>query len=74
MEKQRRQEDARPICKERNMELLAPAGSYEQAVAAIASGCDALYGGMAQWNARNRAKILHRNSESRCLIGAGAPM
>lgn len=56
------------------MELLAPAGSYEQAVAAIASGCDALYGGMAQWNARNRAKILHRNSESRCLIGAGAPM
>lgn len=38
------------------MELLAPAGSYEQAVAAIASGCDALYGGMAQWNARNRAK------------------
>ena len=38
------------------MELLSPTGSYEQAVAAIASGCDALYGGMAQWNARNRAK------------------
>lgn len=38
------------------MELLAPAGSYEQAIAAIVSKCDALYGGMARWNARNRAK------------------
>ena len=38
------------------MELLAPAGSVEQANLAIKSGCDALYGGLNKWNARNRAE------------------
>ena len=37
------------------MELLAPAGSYEQALVSIRSGCDALYGGLKKWSARNRA-------------------
>lgn len=37
------------------MELLSPAGSMEQAEAAISVGCDALYGGLKQWSARNRA-------------------
>lgn len=37
------------------MEILAPAGSMEQALAAIDGGCDALYGGLKAWNARKRA-------------------
>ncbi|MDR0550794.1 MAG: U32 family peptidase [Spirochaetaceae bacterium] len=37
------------------MELLAPAGSMQQAMAGIESGADALYGGLKEWNARNRA-------------------
>lgn len=40
------------------MELLAPAGSLEQAYMAIENGCDALYGGLKNWNARKRAKNL----------------
>lgn len=38
------------------MEILAPAGSLNQAWAAIKSGCDALYGGLKEWSARNRAE------------------
>ena len=38
------------------MELLAPAGSIEQAISSVKSGCDAIYGGLNEWNARNRAK------------------
>lgn len=37
------------------MEILAPAGNISQAMAAIEAGCDALYGGLKEWNARNRA-------------------
>lgn len=37
------------------MELLAPAGSFEQAKISIESGCNALYGGLKKWSARNRA-------------------
>ena len=37
------------------MEILAPAGSMAQALAAINGGCDALYGGLKAWNARKRA-------------------
>ena len=37
------------------MEILAPAGNINQAIAAMNSGCDALYGGLKEWNARNRA-------------------
>ena len=38
------------------MELLAPAGNYQQAVSCIEAGADALYGGLFKWNARNRAE------------------
>lgn len=38
------------------MELLAPAGNLEQAKAAIYAGSNALYGGLKQWSARNRAQ------------------
>lgn len=37
------------------MEILAPAGSLQQAIDAIDAGCDAVYGGLKRWNARNRA-------------------
>lgn len=37
------------------MEILAPAGNIVQARFAVEAGCDALYGGPKQWNARNRA-------------------
>ena len=37
------------------MELLAPAGSYEQAVSCLEAGANALYGGLTKWNARTRA-------------------
>lgn len=36
-------------------EILAPAGGIKQARAAIEAGCDALYGGLRKWSARNRA-------------------
>lgn len=38
------------------MELLAPAGNLRQAYTAIDSGCNALYGGIKDWSARNRAE------------------
>ena len=38
------------------MEILAPAGSMQQANAAIEAGCDAIYGGLEKWSARNRAE------------------
>lgn len=37
------------------LELLAPAGNMNQACHSIESGCDAVYGGLANWNARMRA-------------------
>ena len=37
------------------LELLAPAGNMSQAIYSIDSGCDAIYGGLANWNARMRA-------------------
>ena len=39
-------------------ELLAPAGSMESAMAAVAGGADALYFGGEQFSARARAKNL----------------
>ncbi len=39
----------------RSLELLAPAGSLEQALLSVEAGCDAVYGGLANWNARMRA-------------------
>ncbi|MBI5014755.1 MAG: U32 family peptidase [Deltaproteobacteria bacterium] len=36
-------------------ELLAPAGSWESALAALEAGADALYLGLPEWSARNRA-------------------
>lgn len=44
------------LCKgEFILEILAPAGNINQAIAAMNSGCDALYGGLKEWGARNRA-------------------
>lgn len=37
------------------MELLAPAGDMKQALKSIEAGCDAIYGGLKGWNARQRA-------------------
>lgn len=39
----------------RKTEILAPAGGLEQARAALAEHCDAIYGGLKKWGARNRA-------------------
>lgn len=49
------------------MELLAPAGSYEQAMVSIRSGCDALYGGLKVWSARNRAVNLSAEEYRRLM-------
>ena len=38
------------------MEILAPAGNKKQLIASIDGGCDAVYGGVKYWNARNRAQ------------------
>lgn len=38
------------------IELLAPAGSMEQAMKCIEAGCNAIYGGLKSWNARMNAK------------------
>lgn len=38
------------------MELVAPAGSWDGMVACIESGADAVYLGLKDWNARNRAE------------------
>lgn len=37
------------------MEILSPAGNYEQGIAAIHAGANAVYGGLKKWNARTRA-------------------
>ena len=37
------------------MEILSPAGNYEQGIAAIRAGANAVYGGLKKWNARTRA-------------------
>lgn len=52
---------------EKKIELLAPAGSMEQGQSSIASGCDAIYGGLREWNARSRAKNLSEK-EYRTLL------
>ncbi|HYF82453.1 MAG TPA: peptidase U32 family protein [Clostridia bacterium] len=38
------------------MEVLSPAGDMNQLIAGVKAGCDAVYGGLKLWNARNRAK------------------
>lgn len=38
-----------------DVEILSPAGNFKQAEMAIYGGCDAVYGGLKNWNARNRA-------------------
>lgn len=50
-----------------NIEILAPAGSPEQGYMAIASGCDALYGGLKFGNARKRAKNFTEEEYQRIL-------
>ena len=47
--------------KKRSLELLAPAGNMDQACCSIESGCDAIYGGLENWNARMRAKNFSLN-------------
>lgn len=51
----------------RKCEILAPAGGIEQARAAIEAGCDALYGGLKKWSARNRAANFTLEEYSRIL-------
>lgn len=41
--------------KKKILELLAPAGNMSQAIQSIKAGCDAIYGGLSNWNARMRA-------------------
>ena len=38
------------------LEILAPAGSWDQLKVAVGAGCDTVYGGLEKWNARGRAK------------------
>ena len=47
------------------MEILAPAGNWEQVMAGVTGGCNAIYGGLKSWNARNRANnfTLHEYIE-----------
>ena len=49
------------------MELLAPAGGFEQAIISIEAGCDALYGGLENWSARNRARNLSLNEYDKLM-------
>lgn len=48
------------------MELLAPAGGFQQALVSIKNGCDALYGGLKKWSARSRA--LNLSNEEYCEL------
>lgn len=48
-------------------EILAPAGGPEQARAVIAAGCDAIYGGLKYWSARNRAANFTLDEYSQIL-------
>ena len=48
------------------MEILAPAGSFEQALVSIENGCNALYGGLKKWSARSRA--INLSDEEYCKL------
>ena len=43
------------MTKKRDVEILAPAGSTEQLIAAVNNGCDSVYLGLASFNARMKA-------------------
>jgi putative protease len=45
------------MSKQRKIELMAPAGSYEAMMAAIHAGCDSVYFGVEQFNMRARATM-----------------
>src|SRR5690606_20109298 len=45
-----------PVCSQTRPELLAPAGDWECARAAVENGADAIYFGLERFNARMRAK------------------
>ena len=49
------------------MELLAPAGNLETAVAALAAGADAVYLGLGKFNARSRAENFQYRDLARVL-------
>ena len=49
------------------MELLAPAGNMNQAIQSIKSGCDAIYGGLSNWNARISAENFSLDEYRRLL-------
>ncbi|MBR2356749.1 MAG: U32 family peptidase [Lentisphaeria bacterium] len=51
----------------RKMELLAPAGNLETAVAAFRAGADAVYLGLGKFNARNRAENFDQKSLAKLL-------
>ena len=51
----------------RKMELLAPAGNLETAVAALQAGADAVYLGLGKFNARNRAENFKPHDLARLL-------
>ena len=53
--------------KHRRMELLAPAGNLETAVAALAAGADAVYLGLGKFNARSRAENFQYRDLARLL-------
>ena len=44
-----------PNCAEKTYEILAPAGSEEQLTAAVNNGCDSVYLGLDNFNARMKA-------------------
>ena len=48
----------------KQVEILAPAGSYESMVAAIAAGADAVYIGGSRFGARAYAENLGRGSDA----------
>ncbi|NLW29151.1 MAG: hypothetical protein GXY98_04530, partial [Erysipelothrix sp.] len=49
------------------MELLAPAGSYDNLIAAVQSGCDAVYLGGTQFSARANASNFDLESLSQAI-------
>jgi len=51
----------------RNIELLAPGGDVEAIKAAVIAGANAVYCGLDNFNARNRASNLNINTIVRCF-------
>jgi collagenase-like PrtC family protease len=49
------------------MEIIAPAGTFQQLKANIDAGADAVYGGMKNWNARTRQKNFEFDEYAKAL-------